>query len=299
VRTNIIAADADWAARYARAVLDTLPKDAVLFVNGDTDLPPIGYLHMVEGVRPDITLYHTRGLILGNRLFHPLRTTEEQMNAALTEFIRAQAAPVLFTENFGMPLRADHWLHLEVAKTAADRDGVAEELTPPALRFLEESVLADSRSSNAWVAHLQGELRRRYGVYLGRRLPRGQQPSEADRRRLAALAQTYEGALGLAEGTMANPNGYAAGVVGDLLARAQDLMPSDVRKVYRAKYFYLRGALRLDLGDRAGAVGDFEIAISLWPAAANQAIKPLQALYREAGNEAGWKAVEERVKRRR
>jgi tetratricopeptide (TPR) repeat protein len=84
-----------------------------------------------------------------------------------------------------------------------------------------------------------------------------------------------------------------------MLARAQALMPADVRKAYRSKYFYLRGALRLDLGDRQGAAGDFETALTLWPSATNQATKPLEDLYRQAGDEKALKALQERVKRRK
>lgn len=297
VRSNLLT-NADWAARYARTVLDTLPKDAILFVHGDADLPPIAYLHMIENVRPDITLYHARGLILGNRLFHPLRTTEEQMVANLTEFIRSQTAPVLFTENYGMPIMHERWLHAEVGQPSPGGGPATIEISPAAERFFEDSVLNETRDKNAWVAYVQGELRRRYALLLGRRLPRTQAPDERSRRHLAALSASYQGALGLAEGLMANGQGYSAGAVSDMLARAQELMPADVRKAYRSKYFYLRGVLRLDLGDRQGAAGDFEVAMALWPSTLNQAAKPLEDLYRRAGDEKALKAVQERVKRR-
>jgi tetratricopeptide (TPR) repeat protein len=293
IRSNLLA-NADWAARYARAVLDTLPKDAILFVHGDGDLPPIAYLHMIENVRPDITLYHTRGLILGNRLFHPLRNSDEQMNANVNEFVRRQTAPVAFTENFGFRIKRERWLHMEVGQGDA-----AVEIAPAAERFLEDSVLNETHDRNAWVAHFQGELRRRYAVLLARSLPRTQAHDERSRRQLAALSASYQGALGLAEGLMGNDGGYSAGAVSDMLARAQALMPADVRKAYRSKYFYLRGALRLDLGDRQGAAGDFETALTLWPSATNQATKPLEDLYRQAGDEKALKALQERVKRRK
>ena len=53
-------------------------------------------------------------------------------------------------------------------------------------------------------------------------------------------------------------------------------MPSDARKEHRAKYFYLRAALRLGLGERAGALGDLETAISVWPARDNPAFRALE-----------------------
>mgnify|MGYP006175583735 CR=1 FL=1 len=85
-RSNFLA-DYDWAARYAKAVLRTLPKDATVFVRGDPDLNPIAYFHMIEGWRPDITLYQPGGLILGNRLFHPLRTDAATARSLTREHI--------------------------------------------------------------------------------------------------------------------------------------------------------------------------------------------------------------------
>jgi hypothetical protein len=297
-RSNLLA-NADWAARYARAVLHTLPKDAVLFVHGDADMPPIAYFHMIENVRPDITLYHSRGLILGNRLFHPLRTTEKEVTAKLYEFIENENSPVTFTvEHFPRYARRDRWLHVEVDKSSRDPEGVTIEIPEEAVRFFEQSVLEDTDEANAWVAMQQGELRRQYALLLAQRLPRGQPPDERSRRHLVALSESFYGALGIAEGLMANRGGYSAGAVGDVLMRARDLMPSDVRKVHRSRYFLLRARLRLDLGDRAGAIQDFETAVALWPAPENRAIKPLEELYRELGDERALKAVQARVKRR-
>ncbi|HUF82831.1 MAG TPA: hypothetical protein VMN03_16975, partial [Burkholderiales bacterium] len=263
------------------------------------DLPPIAYLHMVENVRPDITLYHGRGLILGNRLFHPLRTTEEEMSAKLGEFIENESSPVTFTvEHFPRYARRDRWLHVEVDKSSRDPAEVTIDIPETAVRFFEQSVLRDTDEANAWVALHQGELRRQYALLLAQRLPRAEPPDERSRRHLAVLSESFYGALGIAEGLMANRNGYSAGAVGDALTRARDLMPSDVRKVHRARYFQLRAALRLDLGDRAGAIEDFETALSLWPTPDNRAIKPLQDLYRELGDERALKTVQDRVKRR-
>jgi hypothetical protein len=294
-RPNLLA-DSDWAARYARAVLDSLPRDAALFVHGDVDLPPIAYLHMVEDVRPDITLYHSGGLILGNRLFHPLRTPKKEMNNRLTDFIEVQRSPVAFTvETYTGYARRDRWLHVEVDKASSDSSATAIEIPEAAIRFFEQSVLPDAYEANAWVVYHRGELRRRYAMLLAQRLRREQPLDERSGRHLAALSQSFYGALGLAEGLMASGGGYSAGAAGDALARARDLMPSDARKVHRAKYFELRAALRLDLGDRGGAIGDFETALAIWPVPANRAIKALEDLYRASGDEARLKAVHDRV----
>src|ERR1700694_3152462 len=297
-RSNFLA-DYDWAARYAQAVLRTLPQDAVLFVKGDPDLAPIAYFHIVENWRPDITLYQSTGLVLGNRLFHPLRTDEETARRKVCEMIENESHPVAFTmEHFTEFARRDRWLYVEVDKSSRDPNQVTVDIPEDAVRFFEESILG-AKETKAWAAFLQGELRRRYGALLARTMSRTQPPDERTRRHLVALSEDFYGALGVAEGLMANKAGYSAGTVGAFLDKARDLMPSDVVKEHQARFFYLRGALRADLGDKRGAIEDFETALSIWPTPNNPAMTPLEDLHREMGDMSAFEAIRKRVKRRR
>ena len=54
-RSNLASSN-DWAARYAQVILRTLPKDAVVFAQGEADLAPMAYFLMIENWRPDVTL---------------------------------------------------------------------------------------------------------------------------------------------------------------------------------------------------------------------------------------------------
>ena len=288
----------DWAARYAQTVLKLLPKDAVVFGQGDGDLMPIAYFHMVENWRPDITLYQAKGLILGNRLFHPLRTAEKTANEALSEFIKKQADPVVFTlDAYGGNARRDRWLYTEVDKSSTDPRQITVDVAEEALRFFEESV-AQQSTSNAWIAYFQSELRRRYALVLSHSLAQGKPPDDArSRRHLELLGQDFYGALGIAEGLLGNKAGFSAQAVATHLDQARTLLPSDAPKQHVAGYFQLRGLLRANTQDRPGAIRDLETAFSLWPAAESGALEPLEQLYREAGDDAALRELQERVTR--
>src|SRR5439155_1343121 len=83
---------------------------------------------------------------------------------------------VTFTmEIYSAYARRDHWLYTEVDKSSRDPKKVTIDIPEEAVRFFEESV-ASVKEPNAWVAFHQDELRRRYGVLLGERLPRGGEP---------------------------------------------------------------------------------------------------------------------------
>lgn len=290
--------DDEWAVRYAQTVLRLLPQDAVVFVQGDADLPPIAYFHMIQGLRPDITLYQAKGLVLGNRLFHPLRTKEAEVLEILGKFVEEEKRPVVFTlDNYSGRGRIDRWLYRVVDKSTDDAAGVKVEIPPEARRFFEQSI-AGRRDQNAWIANVQGELRNSYAELLARSLPpRGSQLDEQTRRDIDLLSKDFYGALGLAMGLLVNPHGYPVGVVYDTLEKARAAMPTDVNKLHLARYFYVRGVVRLAGRDQKGAIADFQTSVSVYPRPDNLAVDALADLYREVGDTAALTVLEERQKR--
>lgn len=295
-RTNL-SANSDWAARYAQAVLRTLPQNAVVFGQGEADLAPMAYFHMIENWRPDITLYQWKGLVLGNRLFDPLTTDEESGQRIVRAMVEQQTDPVVFTlDAFKGYAQLDRWLYIQVDKSSTDPDKVTVDIPEEALRFFDESI-AGVREPNAWIAYFQGELRRRYATLLARSLPRDRPPEERALRHLDLLAKDFYGALGIAEGLMVNNRGYSVGAVAGFLDRARELMPSDTPKSHQSRFFYLRGAVRADQRETAGAIEDFETALSIWPAPVNTAFKALEDLYGGTGDTAALKALHDRMQR--
>jgi hypothetical protein len=296
-RSNLLE-NYDWASKYAHAVMGALPPNAILFVSGDVDLGTIGYYHMIEGNRPDITLYQWKGLVLGNRLYHPLRTSEAAAQQKLREFIENARDPVEMSglEFSGDYAQRDHWLFSEVDKSSRDPNKVTVDIPEETRQFFEQSIL-HTHDSNGWIAFIQNELRRRYAELLGRSLRRGQQLDARTRSDLQVLTQDFFGALGLAQGMLLNPHGYTTGEVVALLDQAQKLTPPDVPKVYLSKYFAFRGILRANSNDRRGAIGDFQTALSIWPFPDNPAVRGLEAIYQDAGDEKALSALRERVKR--
>lgn len=99
IRENYRGSDT-WAEEYARLILDSLAPQAVLFSSGDTLVAPIGYLHLVEGLRPDITLHHNQGLLFSTRLFHAVNSTQEEQTQKIDKLIRETGRPVYYFGQF-------------------------------------------------------------------------------------------------------------------------------------------------------------------------------------------------------
>ena len=295
-RSNLLSSN-DWAARYAQTILRILPENAVVFAQGEADLAPMAYFQMIENWRPDITLYQAEGLILGNRLFHPLRTSGKTAQRMVSEMVARETNPVVSTLSVVAGYaRRDRWLYIEVDKSSADPQKVTVDIPEEAIRFFEESV-ARVDEPNAWIAGFQAELRRRYAILLAQSLPRAGPPDERSRHHLDLLAKDFSGALGIAEGMILNKEGYSVGVVAGVLDRARDLMPSDASKGQVSIFFSLRATVRADQNDTSGAIRDFETALSVWPSPTNGAIKALEDLYHKTGDEKALGDLQGRVKR--
>lgn len=295
-RHNLLA-DYDWAERYAKAVLRTLPKNATVFVRGDPDLNPIAYFHMIEGWRPDITLYQPNGLILGNRLFHPLRTDRDTAKRMVRALIDQEPNPVVFT--LGPPegyAQRDRWLHVELDRRATDPRAVEMELTDEAMKFAEASLL-DIAETNGYARYIQGQLRRHYGRLVARQFAE-KGPSDARLvRHLGLLENDFYGALGVVEGFLSHGRGVPLAHSVRYLEKARQHMPGDASKHYQARFFEVRAYVRLEGVDRLGALRDLETAVSLWPIPENDAIAALEDLYRQAGDDKALGTMRSSLKR--
>jgi hypothetical protein len=293
-RENLLDDD-EWMARYAQAILKILPKDAIVFVAGDPDLATIAYFHMIEGRRPDITLYSPKGLVLGNRIFNPMTTGEEDQKRVLREMIEQQSGPVVATlRATSVGANIDRWLYIERDPSSSDPNEVTFDIPEEAVLYFEKEV-ATASSPNAWVAFIQNDLRRWYALTLTRSLSRGAPVDARKQRQLDVLGRDFYGALGIVEGLMLNKDGYAPGVVGSYLDKVRDLMPSDVLKSYLSRYFQMRGQFRADRGD-PGARGDLETAVDVWPSLTNSAIESLEKFYADKGETTALSALKERAK---
>lgn len=280
-RTNL-RAGYDWSRRYANAILLPLPADAVLFVSGDAEVGATGYFHLVEGVRPDITLMNPGALGFHTRIFHPLRTRREDGRAAVKMFANTARRPVAFTPPVPEGVKtSNNWLYYLVSTPGRDRDATHWRLAEIQREFLEQAVLTDDQP-DPWTSFVQRGLRSRIAALLSMKPENWAIDDTVRDKYLVRLGADFDGALGIAIGMMARSNGYDADQASRQLDRAAYLMPSDAPKSDKALFFELRGHVRLERGHTEGAIRDLRTAVELHPSSTSRSASTLAKLAPQA-----------------
>ncbi len=143
-----------WARDFGTAVFDAVEEDALLVVDTDIYLGVLGYLHYVEGVRPDIELYSSAGLLFRNRLFLPVAPGRAPVDIPqqMRELVESTNRPVYF---HAAPMRLDYRvLDLGLLKCVDRtlRDGTKAVVVTPEIVAYFESVLDTEPPRDPWGA---------------------------------------------------------------------------------------------------------------------------------------------------
>lgn len=283
--------DDTWARDYARAVLEGLEPDAVLLVHGDSDTGPIGYLHHVEGVRPDVQLYNDQGLVFRNRLFRAWEP-RAQRQAALEAFVARTQRPVYFTGELDLPYgTVDFGLYRQVDK-AAPKGALRYAVARPLLEYFER-LEAQDPPADAWVRDHRNLLIARYAQVFGPvvYLSGDAQAAQAVRPWLERAVRHFHGKLGAVESLATR------GEPGQLLAwldEAEAQAPPGTSKLLRGRLHYLRGMLLARRGDLPAAVASFERSVDIHPDRRNGAVLALLQLHAAAGDRVRAEALRSR-----
>jgi hypothetical protein len=271
---------------FARTLLQTLPADAILFTRGDNSTGPIGYLHYVEGIRPDIELRDLDNLVFSNRLASPFAAVALQ-DAMVKDFIDRQSRPVFVVEGIVNP-HIDYGAYLQVSRTGQNR----YEFLPEFDAFVDLLV-------EIYQQQLTHDHHERYFVfqqlvrfskqYIGYAVDNAHHlMPERIQSRVQLLQSTFPGKLITLEKLV------PAGAEGEQrarllrLAEAAELQMSDsVTLDARAVFYELVGRIhQFAPQDLIQAERYLNMSISARPVSANTSICPLLTVYRQLGKEA-------------
>ncbi len=105
--------DDNLAEDYAATILDLVKPGANLFLYGDNEIGPVGFMHHVRGIRPDITVYAASNLVFNNALGSPRASWSEQKKRMLgfvasTESSSYFLSPTFITSGVDYGLFIEH-----------------------------------------------------------------------------------------------------------------------------------------------------------------------------------------------
>lgn len=114
----------DWFAdAYAHALLASPPPGSVFLISGEAALPCTAYLHLVEGVRPDLSLISEPALILEPKLFDPERTQPAAAKRTIDAYANDTRRPVFRMHNRDARSGTLHWLGFQLDPSSAPGSG--------------------------------------------------------------------------------------------------------------------------------------------------------------------------------
>jgi tetratricopeptide (TPR) repeat protein len=270
----------NFADRHARLLLQQLDPDAVLFVYGDSDTGPVGYLHVIDGVRPDVTVYNMQGLVFRNRLLpalsSPLRRSER-----LGAFIASTGKPVYhMTEQVLPPAYGEEHFGFIKRLLPGKPPGAPVARTAEASEQFFRDLVHMPEPRDRWERYTRNQLLHQFGNYLSA----AEIGSDASlRERLKPLIESAEGNYFCLNGmveilTQFGPDRPAWERAVRYLDRAALLRDETLDHERLARERYLRGFLAFRLGDRAGAERAFRDSLEIFPGPANASVSALAQL---------------------
>ncbi|MGI9251169.1 MAG: glycosyltransferase family 117 protein [Pseudohongiellaceae bacterium] len=272
-----------FAEAYARVLLENLEENAVLYVTGDLPTAPVGYLHYAEGVRPDVTLMNTQGLVYPTRLFSP-PVTKDFENGSIEDHVRetSEHRPVYFTANileFPNPFGAVHYgLHEQVVRDAA--------ATSMQLRFDQatddyfEDLFNNSKpQKDRWNRHLHDRVMQQYGEYIGYMVLSGVSDPEWGSRaeaKVAAMQDQYFGLIGMSEMLIKHGDHEQLLQAQEWVVQADGLIGDTLSKEMRGRHYYRHGFIAYRLGNQQEALELFNRSLEVYDHSENPANEALE-----------------------
>jgi hypothetical protein len=269
--------DYRYAHDYAAALLNSLEPNAVLFAHGDADSFPLGYMHLVEGLRPDITLYNDQGLIFSNRLFHAV-TGRSRKELALRRFIEGEGRPIYSIENVPTSSDVEDFGFYKKVRKSPGPVRRALRLNTDLVELFRE-IESQSQHRDGWTIWHRNGVILRFAQPLTHAVHLQPDRSFAERYRpdLERASSHYHGLLGRI-GTLVQYEKFDVEGLLEWTETAEGMIDHTVDKRDHAVLYELRGRILVRKGQMSEARESLQRAVAIDPHPHNGAVLQLMAL---------------------
>jgi hypothetical protein len=148
----------EWLARdFATSLLSDLKPNAILLVRSDMHTPATAYLHLIEGLRPDVTVMNSAALVLEPRPFDPYTTPVENQIQIIDDNIQSVDRPLYRIPEEYSQQGTMSWLTIEVDPVSRQSATKSRFRLQPAERAFLIHLVSHGSFRDGW-----NELLRRY-----------------------------------------------------------------------------------------------------------------------------------------
>jgi len=268
-----------WAQDYARVILGSLEENAILFSSGSFMTGQVGYLHLVDGMRPDVALYNEHGLVFSNRLFRAHKVERSEAEYLIKNYIDTTDRPIYYADkDFPNHYGAnDYGLYQRVDKQLSDREQVT--IADPLITRYFYHLMQAGKPVDPWETIHYRIMMRNFCRVLASLHELGEQTEQMSGW-LANYCNHYYGNLAYIDVLLdIEKKNYEH--VKRLLDSAISMREQSITKGDSAIPEYYRGKMLLRQGDTKGAIQSFQHAIERWPHPQNPAVERLKAISSE------------------
>lgn len=275
--------DAYLADAYARAVLGSMPPQAILFVHGDNEVGSIGYLNSVEGIRPDVELRNHEGLVFRNRLGSTF-DDDVVRDRRLLEFLKSTPRPVFSTSSIFAP-RTNFGLVYRLNKSGVSNIRINPEMDIflDYLLGLYEQDLVFNEHEKLFLFYLLARFGEQYAMNSNDNSHNGF--DLVSTRRFERLQLTYPGKLEMLKIWLDQPAGSRSKLqLLQLADAARVVMPLETSPKSEGVLYSLYGrAYLLETPEYDKAIGYFDRSIKVMPSVKNPSLCLLVQNYQNLG----------------
>ena len=270
------------AESYAMTILQTLDRNAIYFTGGDLDTGTMGYLNLIEKVRPDVTIYNVRGLVFNTRLENPMHLTFDASYDTLSKFIDSEKRPIYYLDslpqNHGV---RDYGLYRRIDKSM--KNGQFLVVENHRIMAFYKSLLSADNLYDAWENMVDHTFMSDY-CRIATHFHYYDHPQQHE----AELLKTCRGYYGLISAVsvlLTHPKPQLK-FISSLLDRAERLLQQAKDQQDYATFLDLRGMLLEKQGQPEQAIKYFKLSIQKWPHDKNVSYRHIQELRKQLADKA-------------
>ena len=281
--------DDTWADDYGRAILESLPPDTILLVHGDIDTGAIGYLHHIEGVRPDVTLTNSLGLVFTPRLFSVLTHTPKQRQEWLLAFIESSERPVAMIGPVPPSLGTDYRGLYNLVLPTSDKPGIISVTTSDGMWAYFDQIEA-ARPVDAWTRYHRHLMMGSFGaMFTYARLAQPDEPQHSEG--LERAKQDDYGGMSWVRILLKFQQPDDIEAAWQWTEAHHDHLSETFDRRQTALFFTHRAHLLLARGDSDASAVALRQAVRTWPDADNVAIINLLEYYAASDQHAAYRKL--------